>query len=68
MEKKFQIVSYQDLARATDGFSSANMIGDGRYGSVYKGILGPAGQTVAIKVLNLNSEEPTVLLWLNVKH
>ena len=51
MEKKFQIVSYQDLARATDGFSSANMIGDGGYGSVYKGILGPDGQTVAIKVL-----------------
>lgn len=32
-------VSYATLLKATDGFSSANMIGAGSFGSVYRGIL-----------------------------
>ena len=41
------------LLKATDEFSSANLIGVGSFGSVYKGILGEKGSIVAVKVLNL---------------
>ncbi|XP_077218011.1 uncharacterized protein LOC143852505 [Tasmannia lanceolata] len=46
-------VSYKELLKATDGFSSANLIGAGSYGSVYKGILDCYQTIVAVKVLNL---------------
>ncbi|XP_077215209.1 LRR receptor-like serine/threonine-protein kinase EFR [Tasmannia lanceolata] len=46
-------VSYSELFKATNGFSSANLIGVGSYGSVYKGILGQDENVVAVKVLNL---------------
>ena len=46
-------VSYQSLLNATDGFSFANLIGVGSFGSVYKGILDHYKHPVAIKVLNL---------------
>jgi Leucine-rich repeat (LRR) protein len=46
-------LSYAELHRATDGFSSANLIGLGSFSSVYRGTLGNEGQEVAIKVLNL---------------
>jgi hypothetical protein len=49
LEKKFQKVSYADLVHATDGFSSANMIGDGVI--VYKGILKSYDQVIVVKVL-----------------
>lgn len=49
----FQKVSYQSLRQATGGFSEANLIGEGGFGSVYKGILDQGGQVVAVKVLNL---------------
>ncbi|XP_061999368.1 probable LRR receptor-like serine/threonine-protein kinase At3g47570 [Rosa rugosa] len=45
-------VSYATLLRATDGFSSANLIGVGAFGSVYKGILAD-GAVIAVKVLNM---------------
>ncbi|KAL6622664.1 hypothetical protein ACP70R_032543 [Stipagrostis hirtigluma subsp. patula] len=51
MEQHWKL-SYAELHRATDGFSAANLIGTGSYGSVYKGIL-LEEQEVAIKVLNL---------------
>ncbi|XP_074282405.1 uncharacterized protein LOC141606917 [Silene latifolia] len=44
-------VSYDMLLKATAGFSSANLLGMGSFGSVFKGILD--GKTVAVKVLNL---------------
>ncbi|XP_073103353.1 receptor kinase-like protein Xa21 [Elaeis guineensis] len=53
LEDQFPRVSYTELVRATDGFSSTNLIGRGGYGSVYKGILGPQQTIVAVKVFNL---------------
>ncbi|XP_073109761.1 uncharacterized protein [Elaeis guineensis] len=46
-------VSYAELVKATNGFSSTKLIGLGRYGSVYKGIMDDGNTTVAIKVFNL---------------
>ncbi|KAH9736446.1 putative receptor-like protein kinase [Citrus sinensis] len=47
-------VSYESLLKATGGFSSANLIGTGSFGSVYKGILDPDQTVVAVKVLFLH--------------
>ncbi|XP_073108979.1 probable LRR receptor-like serine/threonine-protein kinase At3g47570 [Elaeis guineensis] len=55
LEDQFPRVSYNDLIRATDGFSSTNLIGRGGYGSVYKGILSPHQTIVAVKVFNLQN-------------
>ncbi|KAH9771601.1 putative receptor-like protein kinase [Citrus sinensis] len=48
-------VSYENLFKATDGFSLENLIGAGSFGSVYKGILTHDDHEtlVAVKVLNL---------------
>ncbi|KAI0524082.1 hypothetical protein KFK09_003446 [Dendrobium nobile] len=47
-------VSYADLRRATNEFSSHNLIGRGSFGSVYIGNLGHNWQkNIAVKVLNL---------------
>ncbi|XP_052181872.1 putative receptor-like protein kinase At3g47110 [Diospyros lotus] len=50
-----RVFSYQELRRATKDFSEDNLIGLGSSGSVYKAIL-PDGQTVAVKILNLQLE------------
>ena len=50
-------LSYQSLLKATNGFSSTNLIGVGSFGSVYKGILDEGRHTVAIKVFNLLHRE-----------
>ncbi|XP_009409349.3 receptor kinase-like protein Xa21 [Musa acuminata AAA Group] len=48
------MVTYAELLRATNGFSSANLVGVGSFGSVYKGLLNyEEYQLVAVKVLNL---------------
>ncbi|CAN1187422.1 Probable LRR receptor-like serine/threonine-protein kinase At3g47570 [Linum perenne] len=50
-------LSYQRLFEATNGFSSANLIGVGNFGSVYKGVLGDhidgISTNIAVKVFNL---------------
>ncbi|KAJ9540011.1 hypothetical protein OSB04_026517 [Centaurea solstitialis] len=51
--ESFAKISYERLFKATEGFSSANLIGTGGFGLVYKGVLDEIGLTVAIKVLNL---------------
>ncbi|XP_070665811.1 putative receptor-like protein kinase At3g47110 [Malus domestica] len=49
-------LSYSDLLKATDGFSAANLIGAGSFGTPHKGILDQyEGRTVGVKVLNLQS-------------
>ncbi|KAL3830307.1 hypothetical protein ACJIZ3_019109 [Penstemon smallii] len=55
-ESKFLRLSYADLLKATDGFSEANFLGAGSFGSVYKGILNDGQTMVAVKVLNLNTK------------
>ncbi|XP_043694405.1 probable LRR receptor-like serine/threonine-protein kinase At3g47570 [Telopea speciosissima] len=48
-------LSYKDLFQTTGGFSSANFIGSGSFGSVYKGIINQDETIVAVKVLNLQN-------------
>ncbi|XP_050154933.1 putative receptor-like protein kinase At3g47110 isoform X1 [Malus sylvestris] len=49
-------LSYEDLLKATDGFSASNLIGFGSFGSVYKGVLNQLEERdVAVKVLNLQT-------------
>ncbi|WOL09906.1 receptor kinase-like protein Xa21 [Canna indica] len=50
---QFLKVSYAELHKATNGFSSANLIGTGSFSSVYKGTLDGYQKCVAVKVLNL---------------
>ncbi|CAL5441275.1 unnamed protein product [Camellia sinensis] len=52
-ENQYPKLSYAELHQSTNGFSLDNLIGKGRYGSVYKGILNSGEQIVAVKVLNL---------------
>ncbi|KAJ4794829.1 Leucine-rich receptor-like protein kinase family protein [Rhynchospora pubera] len=52
-DDKYRKVSYNELRRATNGFSLANFIGSGSFGSVYKGNLDGDGQ-VAVKVFDLD--------------
>ncbi|XP_031271077.1 putative receptor-like protein kinase At3g47110 isoform X2 [Pistacia vera] len=56
LEEQFPMVSYSELRKATNEFSSSNMIGTGSCGFVYKGILGENGMLVAVKVLNLTQK------------
>ncbi|RWR91219.1 putative receptor-like protein kinase isoform X2 [Cinnamomum micranthum f. kanehirae] len=53
MRKSYLQVTYGELFKATDGFLSSNLIGEGSYSSVYRGIIDPIERIVAIKILNL---------------
>ncbi|XP_022747955.1 receptor kinase-like protein Xa21 [Durio zibethinus] len=46
-------LSYQSILKATNGFSSANLVGTGSFGFVYKGILEENGTIIAVKVLKI---------------
>ncbi|PON32771.1 Mitogen-activated protein kinase kinase kinase [Parasponia andersonii] len=46
--------TYEVLAKATEGFSTANLLGEGGFGYVHKGVL-PNGKVVAIKQLKAGS-------------
>ncbi|KAK3156351.1 hypothetical protein QOZ80_2AG0106130 [Eleusine coracana subsp. coracana] len=54
-EQQHTRVSYAELARATNNFSSEKLIGVGNFGSVFKGniMINERQVTVAVKVLNL---------------
>ncbi|KAK9159044.1 hypothetical protein Scep_005618 [Stephania cephalantha] len=53
-EEQLSEISYLELLKATDGFSSDSLRGVGSFGSVYKGTLYKDGSIVAVKVLNLH--------------
>ncbi|CAL5429437.1 unnamed protein product [Camellia sinensis] len=53
LKNQYPQLSYGELFQATNGFSPSNLIGEGGYGYVYKGILNSDEQIVAVKVLNL---------------
>ncbi|KAL8466129.1 hypothetical protein ACS0TY_035298 [Phlomoides rotata] len=48
--------TYAELEHATGGFSQANFLAEGGYGSVHRGVL-PDGQTVAVKQHKLASSQ-----------
>ncbi|KAG9448158.1 hypothetical protein H6P81_014286 [Aristolochia fimbriata] len=50
--------SFQQIKSATQNFSSANKIGEGGFGAVYKGIL-PNGTAIAVKQLSSRSKQGT---------
>uniref|UniRef100_M1C629 non-specific serine/threonine protein kinase n=1 Tax=Solanum tuberosum TaxID=4113 RepID=M1C629_SOLTU len=56
-----QFVSYHEIRLATNNFDESNLIGEGSSGSVYKGTLF-GGTAVAIKVLDLENEQPANIL------
>ncbi|KAH7576015.1 hypothetical protein JRO89_XS02G0277700 [Xanthoceras sorbifolium] len=48
-------ISYQELARATKGFSESNLLGRGGFGSVFRGKL-LDGMEIAVKVFHVQME------------
>ncbi|GJT54122.1 kinase-like domain-containing protein [Tanacetum coccineum] len=73
--ERFLKVSYNELLKATDGFSTKNLIGEGGFSSVYKGILDyDDGRFVAVKVLHLQNRgaHKSFLAeceaWRNIRH
>ncbi|KAK4836586.1 hypothetical protein QYF36_025073 [Acer negundo] len=54
--KHVHAFSYNELKTATNGFHSSNKIGEGGFGSVYKGRL-EDGTVVAVKVLSVKSKQ-----------
>ncbi|KAJ4960285.1 hypothetical protein NE237_020195 [Protea cynaroides] len=48
--------SYEELAEITNGFSLQNLLGEGGFGSVYKGCL-PDGREVAVKQLKVGGAQ-----------
>ncbi|OEL16345.1 putative LRR receptor-like serine/threonine-protein kinase [Dichanthelium oligosanthes] len=52
--KHMKNITYDDIIKATDMFSSTNLIGSGSFGKVYKGRMKLHRDQVAIKIFNLN--------------
>ncbi|KAI4379921.1 hypothetical protein MLD38_006158 [Melastoma candidum] len=48
--------TYEELAEATDGFSDANLLGEGGFGYVHKGVQ-PDGREIAVKQLKIGSQQ-----------
>lgn len=50
------LFTYEELFRATNAFSAQNLLGEGGFGSVYKGCL-PDGREVAVKELKVGGSQ-----------
>ncbi|KAJ0599228.1 putative protein kinase RLK-Pelle-LRR-XII-1 family [Helianthus annuus] len=58
-EQNYPKISHQELMEATGGFKSSSLIGSGRFGQVYKGIL-KDNTKIAVKVISyVKAEEIT---------
>ncbi|PWA46872.1 protein kinase-like domain-containing protein [Artemisia annua] len=73
--ERFLKVSYNQLLKATDGFSTTNLIGEGGHSSVYKGILDSnVNKPVAVKVVHLQNKGAHKSFiaeceaWQNIRH
>ncbi|VAI62638.1 unnamed protein product [Triticum turgidum subsp. durum] len=51
---EFKRLTYNDVSKATNGFSPTNIVGSGQFGIVYKGQLDGKDSLVAVKVFKLN--------------
>ena len=51
-----QVFTYRELEVATDGFSEANVIGNGGFGLMYRGVLSD-GTLAAIKLLRREGKQ-----------
>ncbi|GKD62972.1 receptor kinase-like protein Xa21, partial [Tanacetum coccineum] len=73
-KERFSKVTYNQLLKATDGFSEANLIGRGGFSSVYKGIIDDDARFVAVKVLHLQNRGAHKSFiseceaWRNIRH
>ncbi|KAL7613111.1 hypothetical protein Lser_V15G08880 [Lactuca serriola] len=74
-DELFMRASYGQLLKATNGFSEANLIGEGGFGSVYKGVLDDHdGKIVVVKVLHLQNRGAHKSFiaeceaWRNIRH
>lgn len=56
---EFSLYDFAQIADATDNFSSSQILGEGGFGPVYKGVF-PGGQEVAIKRLAARSRQGLV--------
>ncbi|KAL4578543.1 hypothetical protein LXL04_014667 [Taraxacum kok-saghyz] len=54
-DEGFLKVSYNQLLKATNEFSEANLIGEGAFSSVYKGVIHHEDKSVAVKVIHLQN-------------
>ena len=61
----FSVFTYEELDRATRGFDSSLKIGEGGYGTVYKGTL--RHTTVAIKRLHSHEDQSHQGFWQEVR-
>uniref|UniRef100_A0A803LND5 non-specific serine/threonine protein kinase n=1 Tax=Chenopodium quinoa TaxID=63459 RepID=A0A803LND5_CHEQI len=58
--------TYEELVLATDNFSSANLLGQGGFGYVHKGVL-PNGKEIAVKQLKSGSVQGSASSRLRLK-
>ncbi|CAD6341778.1 unnamed protein product [Miscanthus lutarioriparius] len=57
--EQYERVSYKELSDGTRGFSDANLLGKGSYGTVYKCAFIDEGTIAAVKVFNLEQSGST---------